>query len=247
MRNRIWIFCLAALVSLSRTGLAAQKVTHWVAPTYAEVQFGLQIEGACDDRTCNGGVKRLSFWAHVTDVSLIGRSSQGQVFAAFSDNPMKEILLRGTRGAWRMFGHTKGKAELRSVELCRFYNGKNYENQRITNRNEKYSVALRTLGGQEAQNLMYPPKPDSDTVPVAPLPNEVYMIFEASTPYGDPALEIQNSVGSSVINGFSVIFSISVEKLLKGDEIAFTEPYTSNSPCEKGEWTIWFFPAGKKK
>ena len=247
MKNRAWVLCLAALVSLSRTGLVAQQVTHWVAPTYAEVQFGLEIKGQCDDRTCNGGVKALSFWAHVTDISLIGRTDKGQVFAAFSGNPMKDILLRGTPGAWRMFGHSKGTAELRSVELCRFYNGKDYENQRITNRNEKFSVALRTMGGQEALDLRDPPKPDSDAVPVAPLPNEVYFMFEATTPYGDPALEIQNSVGSAVLNAFRVIFNVNMDKLMKGEEFGFRVPNPSDDPCEKGEWTIWFRPAGKKK
>jgi hypothetical protein len=239
---------LAVFVPLSGPDAAAQKVTHWVAPSYAEVQFGLEIKGTCDNRTCNGGIQKLHLWAHLTDVSLVGRTAGGQTHAAFSDNPMREVVLSGRRGAWRMFGHSRGaKAEITLLELCRYYNGQDYETQRITNRNEKFSVVLRTLGGQEAHDLLSPPRPDADSVPVAPLPDEAYFMFEAATPAANPALEAQNSDGSFVWNGFSVIFHVPVDKLTKGEEFGLRVPYSSNNPCEKGEWSIWFRPAKKGK
>ncbi len=236
MRNKrlpFLILILGPILFLQFSELQPKK-NQWFSLPY-RIEMSYHYSSQCNPGYCEDE-KILDLVANVPNV-IFGRSPTPSYTCWFYQKSKGNM--------WPHFGHSDGDAKIVTVEMCPHLSGGGVEPNKIVNRNNNFDINLMILPKEAAREYLrekYGYKDDS-LIP-EPLVEEVWMQFQAMTPFSNPAVEYENSDGNGVMNTFTVFFNVPLNKLMNSEEI--TIQVSEPSECGKGDWSIWFHPMKRK-
>ena len=236
MKNKrlLLLFMIPCLVLCFGATEGKSKKNQWYSSSY-NIELSYNYTSQCNPGYCEEE-KILNLVAQVSNV-------------AFGYSPVPAfpcwIYIRSGKNMLGQFGYGEGEAKIVAVEICPHLSGSGVEPNRIVNRNNNFDINLMILpkeGAEEYIREKYGYDED-DEIPTPSL-EEVWMQFQALTPFSNPAVEWENSDGNALANTWTVFFNVPVWKLKQSEEIKIQIP--EGDECGKGEWSIWFHPLKKK-
>jgi hypothetical protein len=225
------IFCLVLCIGVTE---AKSKKNQWYSFSY-NIELSYHYTSQCNPGYCEGE-KILDLVANVYNIAF--GHSPAPAFPCW-------LYQRSGKNMIGQFGHGEGDAKIVTIEMCPHLSGAGEEPNKIVNRNNNFDINLTILPQQAAEDYIREKYGyDEDTLIPKPLVEEVWMQFQAMTPFSNPAVEWENSDGNGLANTWTVFFNVPIWKLKKSEEIKIQIP--EGDECGKGVWSIWFSPQKKK-